>query len=308
MGTELGREIIEVGALDDYIEFAKNTIPFNLNGLKVALDCANGASYMSSVRAFRELGADVYVINDNPDGTNINEKCGSTHPEELMEYVVKKGCDIGFAFDGDADRCLAVDEKGNLINGDFILAICGKYLKEINRLKDNTLVVTVMSNLGLDIACNELGMNTLKTKVGDRYVLEEMIKGKYVLGGEQSGHIIFLDYNTTGDGLVTALQIASIVKKEGKTLSELCSIMKELPQVLANATVPNNKKNVYLEDKEIQDEINRIEELLHGKGRVLIRPSGTEPLVRVMLEGENQTEIDQLAHNLANMIEEKSNK
>ena len=308
VGTQLGREVIEVGALDDYIEFAKNTIPFNLNGLKVALDCANGASYMSSVRAFRELGADVYVINDNPDGTNINEKCGSTHPEELMEYVVKKGCDIGFAFDGDADRCLAVDEKGNLINGDFILAICGKHLKEINRLKDNTLVVTVMSNLGLDIACNELGMNTLKTKVGDRYVLEEMIKGKYVLGGEQSGHIIFLDYNTTGDGLVTALQIASIVKKEGKTLSELCSIMKELPQVLANATVPNNKKNVYLKDKEIQDEINRIEELLHGKGRVLIRPSGTEPLVRVMLEGENQTEIDELAHNLANMIEEKSNK
>ena len=148
----------------------------------------------------------------------------------------------------------------------------------------------------------------LTTKVGDRYVLEEMIKGKYVLGGEQSGHIIFLDYNTTGDGLVTALQIASIVKKEGKTLSELCSIMKELPQVLANATVPNNKKNVYLKDKEIQDEINRIEELLHGKGRVLIRPSGTEPLVRVMLEGENQTEIDELAHNLANMIEEKSNK
>lgn len=308
VGTQLGREIIEVGALDDYIEFAKNTIPFKLNGLKVALDCANGASYMSSVRAFRELGADVYVINDNPDGTNINEKCGSTHPEELMEYVVKKGCDIGFAFDGDADRCLAVDEKGNLINGDFILAICGKHLKEINRLKDNTLVVTVMSNLGLDIACNELGMNTLKTKVGDRYVLEEMIKGKYVLGGEQSGHIIFLDYNTTGDGLVTALQIASIVKKEGKTLSELCSIMKELPQVLANATVPNNKKNIYLEDKEIQDEINRIEELLHGKGRVLIRPSGTEPLVRVMLEGENQTEIDELAHNLANMIEEKSSK
>lgn len=175
-------------------------------------------------------------------------------------------------------------------------------------MKDNTLVVTVMSNLGLDIACNELGMNTLKTKVGDRYVLEEMIKEKYVLGGEQSGHIIFLDYNTTGDGLVTALQIASIVKKEGKTLSELCSIMKELPQVLANATVPNNKKNIYLEDKEIQDEINRIEELLHGKGRVLIRPSGTEPLVRVMLEGENQTEIDELAHNLANMIEEKSSK
>lgn len=305
VGINLGREYVEELALEKYIEFAKNTIAVNLEGVKVALDCANGSSYKAAVKAFRELGAEVHVINDNPDGTNINEKCGSTHPEELMEYVVKKGCQMGFAFDGDADRCLAVDEKGNLINGDFILAICGKYLKEIKRLKDDTIVVTVMSNLGLDIACNEVGMKTLKTKVGDRYVLEEMIKGQYVLGGEQSGHIIFLDYNTTGDGLVTALQIASIVKKSNKTLSELCSMMKELPQVLANAVVPNDKKNIYLEDEEIKAEIKRIEESLHGKGRVLIRPSGTEPLVRVMLEGENQEEIDKMAHNLADMIVEK---
>ena len=159
IGTDLGRETIEVSALDDYIEFAKNTIPYSLKGLKVALDCANGASYKSSVKAFRELGADVFVINDNPDGTNINENCGSTHPEELMEYVVKKGCDLGFAFDGDADRCLAIDEKGNLINGDFILMLCAKYLKEIGKLKDDTLVVTVMSNLGLDIACKKEGIN-----------------------------------------------------------------------------------------------------------------------------------------------------
>ncbi|NLK93862.1 MAG: phosphoglucosamine mutase [Clostridiales bacterium] len=304
-GDKIGKKTIEFGAIDDYIEFARDSIAVNLEGVKVALDCANGAAYKAAVTTFRSLGADVFVINDNPDGTNINEECGSTHPEELMEYVVKKGCDIGFAFDGDADRCLAVDEKGKLINGDFIIALCGKHLKEINRLKDDTVVVTVMSNLGLDIACKNMEINALKTKVGDRYVLEEMIKGKYVLGGEQSGHIIFLDYNTTGDGLITALQMASIVKKEKKPLSELCSIMKELPQVLANAVVPNDKKNIYLEDEEIVNEIKRIEAVLDGRGRVLIRPSGTEPLVRVMLEGENQEEIDKLAHGLADMIVEK---
>lgn len=304
-GTQIGRKTIVVGALDEYIDFAKDTIAVNLEGVKVALDCANGSAYKAAVKTFRELGADVYVINDNPDGTNINELCGSTHPEELMDYVVRKGCDVGFAFDGDADRCLAVDEKGKLIDGDFILALCGKYLKDINRLKDDTIVVTVMSNLGLDIACKELGINALKTKVGDRYVLEEMIKGNYVLGGEQSGHIIFLDYNTTGDGLVTALQVSSILKKEKKSLSELCSIMKVLPQVLANAVVPNDKKNIYLEDEEIIAEIKRIEDKMAGKGRVLIRPSGTEPLVRVMIEGENQDEIDTLAHNLADLILEK---
>ena len=301
-GVSLGRERVEVAALDDYIEFAKNTISSNLEGVKIALDCANGAAHKAAVKAFRDLGAEVYVINDNPDGTNINENCGSTHPEELMEYVVKKGCQMGFAFDGDADRCLAVDEKGNLINGDFILALCANHLKELGRLKDDTLVVTVMSNLGLDIACKEVGINLSKTKVGDRYVLEEMLDKGYVLGGEQSGHIIFLECNTTGDGLVTALQVASIVRRSNKTLSELCSIMKELPQVLVNAKVPNDKKDIYLKDAEIVAEIERMEKLMDGKGRVLIRPSGTEPLVRVMLEGENQEEIDKLAHNLADMI------
>lgn len=305
IGSAIGKSSYEVGALNDYIEFAKSTIGVNLKGVRVALDCANGASYKAAVKTFRDLGAEVYIINDNPDGTNINEKCGSTHPEELMDYVIRKKCDIGFAFDGDADRCLAVDEKGKLINGDYILTICAKYLKGINRLKDDTVVVTVMSNLGLDIACKEIGIKTLKTKVGDRYVLEEMIAGKYVLGGEQSGHIIFLDYNTTGDGLVTALQMSAILKKEKKSLSELCSIMKELPQVLANAVVPNDKKNIYLEDEEIKEEIARIKEKLKEKGRVLIRPSGTEPLVRVMLEGENQEEINNFAYNLADMIVKK---
>lgn len=301
-GNKLGRSHIEIAALDEYIDYALSTIPVDLKGLRVALDCANGACYKAAVKAFRELGAEVYVINDNPDGTNINEKCGSTHPEELQEYVVKKNCDLGFAFDGDADRCLAVDEKGNLINGDFILMLCAKYLKDLGKLKDDTLVVTVMSNLGLDIACNKEEIRTIKTKVGDRYVLEEMVKDGYVLGGEQSGHIIFLDYNTTGDGLVTALQVAAIRKRSGKTLSELAGIMKELPQVLVNAKVPNDKKNIYLEDEEIVNEIKKIEEALHGAGRVLIRPSGTEPLVRVMLEGENQEEIDEMAHGLVDLI------
>ncbi|MDV4149235.1 phosphoglucosamine mutase [Clostridium sp. AL.422] len=301
-GNNLGRSHIEVGALDEYTEYALSTIPVDLKGLKVALDCANGACYKAAVNAFRKLGAEVYVINDNPDGTNINEKCGSTHPEELQEYVVRKKCDLGFAFDGDADRCLAVDEKGNLINGDFILMLCAKHLKDLGKLKDDTLVVTVMSNLGLDIACKRENIKTIKTKVGDRYVLEEMVKDGYVLGGEQSGHIIFLDYNTTGDGLVTALQVASIRKRSGKVLSELSGIMKELPQVLVNAKVPNDKKNIYLEDEEIINEIKKIEEALHGVGRVLIRPSGTEPLVRVMLEGENQEEIDKMAHGLADLI------
>ncbi|MDY2632886.1 MULTISPECIES: phosphoglucosamine mutase [unclassified Clostridium] len=301
-GHNLGRSHIEIAAIDEYIDYAKSTIPVDLKGLRVALDCANGACYNAAVKAFRELGAEVYVINDNPDGTNINEKCGSTHPEELQEYVVKKKCDLGFAFDGDADRCLAVDEKGNLINGDFILMLCAKYLKDLGKLKNDTLVVTVMSNLGLDIASKKENIKTIKTKVGDRYVLEEMVKDGYVLGGEQSGHIIFLDYNTTGDGLVTALQVAAIKKRSGKNLSELAGIMKELPQVLVNAKVPNDKKNIYLEDEEIVNEIKRIEDTLDGVGRVLIRPSGTEPLVRVMLEGEDQEEIDKMAHGLVDLI------
>lgn len=307
-GDQIGRKIEEEGeAVGDYVEFAKGTIDTNLKGLKVALDCANGAAYITAVRAFKELGAEVYVINNEPDGININKNCGSTHPERLMEYVVEKGCDLGLAFDGDADRCLAVDEKGNLINGDFLMAIIGKYLKEQGKLDKDVVVVTVMSNLGLDIALNKENIGTVKTKVGDRYVLEEMVKEGYKLGGEQSGHVIMLDYNTTGDGLITGLQLSAIVKKSGKTLSDLASMMKELPQILVNAKVPNDKKNIHNEDEEISAEIRKIEERLNGCGRVLIRPSGTEPLVRVMLEGEVQSELDEMAHGLAELIEKKAN-
>lgn len=307
VGGDLGRRYVEESAIEDYVEFAKSTVDVNLKGMKIALDCANGASYETAVDTFRALGAEVVVINNDPDGVNINKNCGSTHPEELMDYVVRKNCDLGLAFDGDADRCLAVDEKGNLINGDFIMVICAKYLKEHKLLKDNVLVTTVMSNLGLDIALEKEGIKSVKTKVGDRYVLEEMLKDGYKLGGEQSGHVIFLEFNTTGDGLITGLQLASIIKKSGKTLSQLASVMRELPQVLVNAKIPNDKKEIYKTDSEIVEEIKNIEEALHGCGRVLIRPSGTEPLVRVMLEGENQEEIDKMAHDLAKLIADKAN-
>ncbi|MDP4177260.1 MAG: phosphoglucosamine mutase [Bacillota bacterium] len=307
-GEDIGRKVIEEGALEDYVEFAKSTIDINLKDLKVALDCANGASYKSAVDTFRQLGAQVVVINNDPDGVNINKNCGSTHPEELMDYVVRKKCDFGLAFDGDADRCLAVDENGKLIDGDFIMAVCAKYLKEQGKLNKDVVVVTVMSNLGMELGLKKEGIKLVKTKVGDRYVLEEMVKENYTLGGEQSGHVIFLDYNTTGDGLITGLQLAAIIKKTGKKLSELTSIMRELPQVLANAVIPNDKKDIYLTDNEISGEITKIEEELQDCGRVLIRPSGTEPLVRVMLEGENQSQIDKMAHNLAKLIEEKANK
>ena len=307
VGEHIGRRTIVNTGVEEYVDFAISTIEGDLKGLKIAIDCANGASYKTSELALKKLGAEVLAIHNTPDGVNINKNCGSTHPEDLMCFVKQNNCDFGLAFDGDADRCLAVDEQGNLVDGDFILTICAKYLKELGRLKDDTLVVTVMSNLGLMIACKNEKINTAVTKVGDRYVLEEMLAKGYSLGGEQSGHIIFLEHNSTGDGLVTALQVASIVKKTGKSLFELKSVMKVLPQVLVNAKVPNNMKNIHEEDEEIIAEIKKIEATLDGCGRVLIRPSGTEPLVRVMLEGENQAEIDEMAHNLAKMIEEKCN-
>lgn len=305
-GEDLGRREVRENAIEDYIAFLKTTLDMDFKGMKVALDCAEGASYFAAPKIFRELGAEVHVIHNNPNGKNINKNCGSTHMEELREFTVEKGCDIGLAFDGDADRCLAVDEKGNVVNGDFLLTICAKDMKENGKLDQDTLVVTVMSNMGLDIACKKEGIKTVKTKVGDRYVLEEMLKNGYVIGGEQSGHIIFLKYNTTGDGLLTALQTVSVLKKSGNKMSELAGIMKELPQVLVNAKVTNDKKDAYTKDEMILAEIEKLEKSLEGRGRVLIRPSGTEPLVRVMLEGEDQDEIDKMAHELADLIIERS--
>ena len=290
-------------AVADYVEFAKNTIDCDLSGLKIAVDCANGASYKTAAKVLSALGAEPYVIHNTPNGTNINLKCGSTHTSEFQEYVKNINVDIGLSFDGDADRLLVVDEKGNLIDGDKIMLICASHLKEKNMLYKNTLVTTIMTNLGLTLAAKELGINIVQTNVGDRYVLEKMLEEGYILGGEASGHIIFLNHNTTGDGLVSALQLLSIVKNSGKKLSELAEVFQTLPQVIVNAKVQNSKKYSFSDDKKIMEEIAALEKEFDGKGRVLIRASGTEPCVRVMIEGEDMKIIKQRATYLAKLIE-----
>jgi phosphoglucosamine mutase len=277
----------------------------DLSGIKVVLDCANGAAYKVGPMVFEELGATVISINNTPDGNNINDKCGSTHPESLQKAVVEHNADLGLAYDGDADRLISVNEKGQIVDGDHIMILSAIYLKKHNKLAQDTLVVTVMSNIGLVIAAKENNIELATTAVGDRYVLEEMKNKGYNLGGEQSGHMIFLDYNTTGDGVLSSLVLAQIVKEEGKTLSELASVMTQYPQVLVNARIKNENKNKYMEDAEIKSEIERIEKLMAGEGRVLIRPSGTEPLVRVMLEGKDEGQLRELATNLANLIQSK---
>ena len=305
IGGDIGHVSHAENATRDYVEFAAKTLEGDLRGMKIALDCANGASYKSAVDTFEKLGAKVHVIHNEPNGININEHCGSTHPEDLMKFVVENQCDLGLAFDGDSDRCLAVDEKGNLVNGDFIILVAGLYLKEMGKLKDDTIVVTVMSNLGLMLAAKELGLKVAITAVGDRYVLENIMENDYSIGGEQSGHVIFKDFNTTGDGIVTGVQLAGIVKNRGKSLSELASIMKELPQVLVNVKIPNEMKKIHETDEEVKSLIRSVEEKLEGKGRVLIRPSGTEPLVRIMLEGEDLQEITEAAENIADLIKSR---
>lgn len=290
-------------AVEDYVKFACSTVDCDLKGMKIAIDCANGASYETAFKALNKLGANVEAIHNTPDGVNINAKCGSTHMESLQAYVTSIGADVGLAFDGDADRMLAVDENGNIIDGDQIMAVCANQMLKENRLAKNTLVATVMSNLGLFIAGEKLGINIPRTKVGDRYVLEEMLDKGYVLGGEQSGHVIFLEHNTTGDGLVSALQFLSVLKKTGMKASEAASIVEVLPQVLVNAAVKTENKNRYLEVPEIAEECKKLEEEFAGEGRVLIRPSGTEPLVRVMIEGKDRELIKQKATKLAELIE-----
>lgn len=307
IGGELGNVTYCKSGIDDYVNFAKSTVKNDFKGLKIAIDCANGASSVTSKRTLEALGAEVFVINDTPDGVNINRDCGSTHIEGLCEFVKKTSADAGLAFDGDADRVLAVDENGEVVDGDKIMAIIANNMKENGTLKENTLVATVMSNLGLFIMAEKNGINIVKTKVGDRYVLEEMLDKGYSIGGEQSGHVIVLEHNTTGDGLVTGLQIVSIMKQTGKKLSELAKIMDIMPQVLINAKVKTENKNAYTADREIMSVIEKIEEEFAGQGRVLIRPSGTEPLVRVMIEGKDKAIIKERAENLAKLIEEKLN-
>ena len=291
--------------LRDYVNFAKKTVGVTFEGMKIALDCANGASFESSKLAYKELGADVVMINSVPNGININKDCGSTHIEGLQKFVVEQKCDLGFAYDGDADRVLAVDENGELVDGDKMMAICAIAFKEKGILKNNTVVATVMSNLGFFKALEANGISYEMTKVGDRYVLENMLKNGHIIGGEQSGHIILTDINSTGDGLVSSLQIAQIVKNSGKKLSELASVVRILPQTLVNIKVKNECKKTYMDDEVIKKAIEDIEKEFDSNGRVLIRPSGTEPLIRIMIEGEDQQVIEKKAKELAAIMEER---
>ena len=290
-------------AVEDYVSFAISTIDCRLDGMKIAIDCANGAAYQTAFKALNKLGAQVEAIHNTPDGVNINDQCGSTHLESLQAYVTSIGADVGIAFDGDADRMLAVDEKGNVIDGDQVMAVCADFMRKQGKLKQNTLVATVMSNLGLFNAGKKMGINIPRTKVGDRYVLEEMLAKGYNIGGEQSGHIIFLDYNTTGDGLVSALQFLSVLKKTGQTASEAASIVRVMPQVLKNAVVKPEHTSDYMNNAEISAACRALEEEFADNGRVLIRASGTEPLVRVMIEGDDIEYITAKAAELAEMIE-----
>lgn len=305
LGGDVGKISFSTKAVDDYIFHLAMTADGDFKGMKIALDCANGSASVTARALFTRLGAKCCIINETPNGTNINENCGSTHLEQLQKFVVENKCDIGFAFDGDADRLLIVDENGEVVDGDKIIAVCSKFMKENNKLKKDTAVVTVMSNMGFFKFCEKNGINCVKTKVGDRYVLEEMVKNGFVIGGEQSGHIIFLDYATTGDGQMSAIQVLNVLKHTGKKISELASEMQVYPQVLINVRVSNFGKTRLDKDEEVQLAIREASEELGDTGRVLVRVSGTEPLVRVMLEGEDYNQIKSLAESIAKVIEER---
>lgn len=302
-GAKIGTITYRHDLIADYIDYALKTIDTDFSGLKIVLDCANGAAYEIAPIILKRLGADVIVINDAPNGNNINDHCGSTHLEGLQAAVVKHGADFGIAHDGDADRCLAVDETGAIVDGDQIMVICALAALKRHKLVDNTLVVTVMSNIGLHHAIKQAGGKVLVTPVGDRYVLEAMLKQGLVLGGEQSGHIILGDYSTTGDGILTALQLIASIKRSGNKLSELAGLMTRYPQVLVNVRVKD--KTGWEENGTIRQAINAGEGKLGEDGRILVRPSGTEPLIRVMAEGPHLPELETIVHRIAKTIEQE---
>ena len=307
---KIGVSEVRTDLLDEYLYFFRKNFEEDFENVDksnfvVAIDTANGATSLIAEKVFTALGIKHYILNNTPNGTNINEHCGSTHLDVIKKYVVENHCNLGIAYDGDGDRCLAVDENGNEIDGDKILAIMSKYMMEKETLNKNTVVATVMSNLGLKKYSEENGVNLIQTKVGDRYVLEEMLKNGYNLGGEQSGHVIFLDYNPTGDGILTSLMLIKVMLEKQMKASELCEIINIYPQVLINAKVSNDKKYDYDKDAEIKEKIEVLNKEFAGNGRVLIRPSGTEPLVRVMIEGEDKNYITKKAQELADFIENK---
>lgn len=292
-------------AVRDYIDHVKNTMHFSLDGLEIAVDCANGSSSVSAETLFTELGAKVHVLNADPDGVNINENCGSTHVEGLIEYVKEHNLPVGVAFDGDADRCLAIDENGELIDGDFMMAICAMDMKSRGKLSKNSVVGTIMTNLGFVKFCEENDIRFEATKVGDRYVLEEMLLDGYNFGGEQSGHMIFRDFATTGDGQLSAAQLLSILKRREAKLSSLASLMKRYPQVMINIKVSPEGKRAFYTDPKVKKAIDKATHELNGNGRVIVRPSGTEPLLRVMVEGADENLIEKLANDVSEVIKQE---
>ena len=310
VNEKIGVSEVRTDLLEEYVYFFRKNFDdiiekYNQKDFVVGIDTANGATYEVAEKVFKSLGIQYKIINNNPDGININQNCGSTHLDNLKEFVKQNNLSLGIAYDGDGDRCLAIDENGKEIDGDKILAIISQVLREEKSLNKDTIVATVMSNLGLNKYCNQNNLNLIQTKVGDRYVLEEMLKNGYNLGGEQSGHVILLDYNPTGDGILTSLMLIQAILRSGKKASELGNLVKQYPQVLVNAKVDSNKKYDYEENEEIKIAIKKLEDEFAGNGRVLIRPSGTEPLVRVMIEGENQEYIEKKAKEIATLIEEK---
>ena len=301
----IGRVKELAGAIERYIDYIKNTLPpkFTLKRYKIVLDCANGASFMIAPRVFAELGAEMITINDKPNGTNINFNCGSVYPASLREEVLRQKADLGFSYDGDADRVIAADEKGNIVDGDQIMAICALNLIKKTQLPNKTVVTTLMSNISFDKAIEKAGGKVIRTNIGDRYVLEMMKKVKTVLGGEQSGHIIFLRYSTTGDGLLTSLQLMKVLLEEEKPLSNLASVMEKYPQIILNYEV--KAKERFFKNVCIRKFIKDIEEKLNGKGRIFVRASGTEPLIRILLEGEDKNKLEKISQDLREVIEKE---
>ncbi|MGI6097418.1 MAG: phosphoglucosamine mutase [Dethiobacteria bacterium] len=305
VGGQIGRIYIEESLVHEYLNFLKEISEVSLEGYRLVLDCANGAVYQLAPALFKSLGAEVHVINDAPNGTNINVNCGSTNPSKLQNLVREKGFDLGLAFDGDADRLIAVDEKGRIANGDVIMAACASHLKKEGKLAHNTLVATIMSNGGLDIFAEREGFSVKRTKVGDRYVLEEMLSGGYNLGGEQSGHVIFSEHSTTGDGLLTAIKLLQVMFGEGTQLSALVDAVPHLPQLLVNCQV--SRKDRWQENPIVAEAVQQTKDKLGAYGRVVVRPSGTEPLMRVMVEGQDEALLHKIANELAALLAKELN-
>ncbi len=304
LGAEIGRvSSREAQAAEDYAAYLRSTLPGGLEGLRVALDCANGSASVTAGRVFQALGAECEILHASPNGVNINDRCGSTHLESLRQAVVAGGFDVGLAFDGDADRCLAVDERGGLVDGDRLMALFAAHLQRQGKLPHDTFVATVMSNLGLFKFAEAYHLHTRSAQVGDRYVLETMLQEDFWLGGEQSGHIIFREFMTTGDGQLSGLQLLGLMKEQGKPLSQLAAVMQVYPQTLVNIHATPARKAAFAQDERVRQAIDAASRQLGDNGRVLVRPSGTEPLIRVMVEGRELEEIEGIARELAQVIE-----